>query len=70
MTGDPSPAETRQVGSGRPRRGGLGVDEWVGNASLPLRKQGRMAMSVCAAFSDFECANDEGCIENENGQKE
>ena len=33
--------------------GVIGVDDGVENASLPLRKWGRMTMSECAAFSSF-----------------
>ena len=33
--------------------GASGVDEGVESASLPLRKRGRLASSVCPTFSDF-----------------
>ena len=46
----PRPVE---AGLGGHEEGVFGVDDGVENASLLLLKQERMAMSVCAAFSDF-----------------
>ena len=46
----PRPVE---AGLGGHEEGVFGVDDGVENASLPLLKRERMALSVCAAFSDF-----------------
>ena len=53
MAGDTSRSETRQGGSGRPRRRCLGDDQGVENASLPLSKRGRPARSDLPTFSGF-----------------
>ena len=52
-TGDTSLSGDRQGGSGRPRRRCFRDDKGVENASIPLRKRGRMARFDCMTFSDF-----------------
>ena len=55
-----------ESGLGGHEEGVFRVEEWVKNASLPLRKRGRTAITVYAPFSDFEGASNEGSIDNEN----
>ena len=43
-----------ESGLGGHDEGVFGVYERVENASLPLRKRGRTALSICAPFSDYE----------------
>ena len=50
--------------------GVFGVDEGVENASLPLRKRRRVAMSECATFSDFNGVENQNDGENQNGQND
>ena len=42
-----------KAGLGGHDDGVWGVDEGVENTPLPLRKRGRLALSVCAIFSEF-----------------
>ena len=44
---------TVKAGLGGHEAGVFGVDEGTTNPSTPLLKRERMALSVCAAFSDF-----------------
>ena len=44
---------TVESGLGGNEAGVFGDDEGVENTSLPLRKRGRMTLSVCATFSHF-----------------
>ena len=44
---------TVKAGLGGHEAGVFGVDEGVDDASIPLRKRGRMGMFVCMTFSDF-----------------
>ena len=50
MTGDTTTPEGRQCGSERPRRHHFGASK---NASTPLWKWGRTALSEALTFSDF-----------------
>ena len=56
-----------ESGLGGHEEGVSGVDEGVDNASLPLRKRGRSAMSVGATFSDFIGVENQNDSENRNG---
>ena len=66
MTGDPSPAETCRVGSGRPWRGcfrGL----WAGRERIaPVAKTGTNGLVNLCAIQWLWGARNEGCIENES----
>ena len=53
-----------ESGLGGHDAGVLGVDEGVENASLPLRKRRRVAMSERATFSDFNGVENQNDSEN------
>ena len=44
---------TVKSGLGGHDAGVCGVGEWVENASFPMTKRGRLALSDCPTFSDF-----------------
>ena len=61
----------RRVGSGLGGHdeGVFGVDNWVEDATLPLRKRGRTARSDVPAFSDLRGVENEVCSEKQNRKK-
>ena len=57
-----------ESGLGGHEAGVFGVEKGVENASLPLLKRERMALSLCATFSDLKGVCNQGYIRNQNSK--